>query len=56
MHIMSTRTKLLSVVITVVFASALASQSMSSDNRFEDKEKFPVELILLGVIGSMISS
>lgn len=53
---MRTKTKLLSVVIIVVFASAVASQSMSSDYRYEDKAKFPVELILLGVIGSMISS
>lgn len=50
------KTKIISVVITLVFASAVASQSSSNNYRSEDKTMVPVELILLGVLGSRLSS
>jgi hypothetical protein len=48
--------KILSIVISLVFASAVASQSSSNDYRSEEKTMVPVELILLGVLGSRLSS
>jgi hypothetical protein len=48
--------KILSIVISLVFASAVASQSSSNDYQSEEKTMVPVELILLGVLGSRLSS
>lgn len=54
--ITNSKSKILSIVISLVFASAVASQSSSNDYRSEEKTTVPVELILLGVLGSRLSS
>lgn len=50
------KTKIISVVISLVFASAVASQSSSNNYRSKDKTIVPVELFLLGVLGPRLSS